>query len=131
MGTLNQWTIIGNVGREPELSYAGNGTAFTRFSVATTQGTGDKRETLWVNVTCFGKTAENMNLWLYRGCQVLCQGYVEKRKYTDKSSNERETWNLIASLVQPLDKKGDREKQQIQPPYTDEPPAPTDDDVPF
>ncbi len=48
-----QLTAIGNVGREPEMSYTPNGIAVTKFSLAINTKQGDKEVTTWLNcVAC-------------------------------------------------------------------------------
>jgi len=67
-------TIAGNVGRDPEMKYAADGTAFTTFSVAASDGYGDKKITIWFRCTVWGKRAETANTYLAKGSKVLIEG---------------------------------------------------------
>lgn len=72
-------TIVGNLGRDPEMRYTPSGQAVTNFSVATsrnyTNSNGERiDETIWFRVSTFGKTAETCNQYLRKGSKVLVEG---------------------------------------------------------
>ncbi len=73
-------TIVGNVGREPEMRFLPNGTAVTNLSVATNRKWTDKatgqlqEEVTWFRVSVFGKQAETVNQYVTKGRQVLVEG---------------------------------------------------------
>ena len=69
-------TIVGNLGRDPELRYLPNGTPTVNLSVATnnsyTNQKGEQvKETTWWRVSVFGKQAEVCSQYLTKGRQVL------------------------------------------------------------
>ncbi len=80
--------IVGNLGRDPEMSYLpGNGQAVTNFNVATnrqyTASNGEKvKETTWFRVTAWGRQAETCNEYLKTGSQVLIEGRLNPDKET-------------------------------------------------
>lgn len=72
-------TIVGNVGKEPEMRYTPSGQAVTSFSVATnrqyTNNNGQQvKETIWFRVSAWGKLAETCNQYLHKGSKVLVEG---------------------------------------------------------
>ncbi len=72
-------TIIGRLGRDPEMRYLPNGDPVTTFNVATDRVYNDKSgqkvsETTWFRVSVFGKAAENANQFLSKGKMVLVEG---------------------------------------------------------
>jgi len=72
-------TIVGNVGRDPEMRYTPSGQAVTSFSVATnreyTGSDGVKvKETAWFRVSTWGKTAEVCSQYVAKGSKVLVEG---------------------------------------------------------
>lgn len=72
-------TIVGNVGKDPEMRYTPSGQAVTSFSVATNrQYTGNNgqqvKETIWFRVSAWGKLAETCNQYLHKGMKVLVEG---------------------------------------------------------
>ena len=64
---MNSANITGRLGRDIELRYAESGTAIARFTVAVDRFAKGKRDTDWINVTAFGKQAENASQYLHKG----------------------------------------------------------------
>ncbi len=83
--SMAQLSIIGNLGRDPEMSYTPDGTAITKFSVAVTRKAKDKETTTWFNCVAFRKQAETINSYVRKGQQVFIQGEFVPREYTDRN----------------------------------------------
>ena len=80
-------TIVGNVGKDPEMRYTPTGQAVTSFSVATNrQYTGSNgeqvKETIWFRVSTWGKLAETCNQYVKKGSKVLVEGRITADKNT-------------------------------------------------
>jgi len=112
---MYQYTvIIGNVGRDPQLRYLPDGQAVCNFPVAvnrrwTDRQTGEQRsKATWFNVSCWGKLAENIHLYVTKGRLVLAEGAVEARAWTDREGNPRANLELRATDVKFLGSKDDR-----------------------
>ncbi len=80
-------TVVGNLGRDPEMRYTPGGQAVTNFSVATnrqyTSSNGEKvKETVWFRVSAWGRQAETVNQFLKTGSQVLVEGRMNPDKAT-------------------------------------------------
>jgi single-strand DNA-binding protein len=74
-------TIVGYLGRDPEMRYTPSGQPVTNFSVATSRkwaGSDGQQhdETVWWRVTVWGKQAETCNQYLSKGRLVLIEGRV-------------------------------------------------------
>ncbi|MFQ5401561.1 MAG: single-stranded DNA-binding protein, partial [Anaerolineae bacterium] len=75
-------TIVGNLGRDPEMRYLENGQAVTNLNVAcnrkwTDKATGEAREEVtWFRVSVWGRQAEAANQYLQKGRQVLVEGRI-------------------------------------------------------
>ncbi|MCA9875452.1 MAG: single-stranded DNA-binding protein [Anaerolineales bacterium] len=72
-------TIVGNLGRDPEMRYMPDGTAVTNLNVATSRKYTNREnqtveETTWFRVTVWSKMAENCNQYLSKGRRVLVEG---------------------------------------------------------
>ena len=83
---LNQLSIIGYIGRSAQTKYLANGTAVTKFSVATRKSWKDennewKEKTQWHNVVAFGKGFEQLAERLVKGAHVFVQGELTTRDY--------------------------------------------------
>lgn len=101
---LNQIVVVGRLGKAPEMRYTADGSAVTNFSVATDHGFGEKRETTWHNVVCFGKTAEAVAQYVDKGSVVGVVGRQSHRKY-EKDGSTRYFAEIVADRVQFIDTK--------------------------
>jgi single-strand DNA-binding protein len=96
---LNQIIVVGRLGKAPEMSYSAAGDPITKFSVATDHGFGEKRETTWHNIVCFGKTAEACAQYLDKGSIAGVVGRQSHRKY-EKDGQTRYFSEIVADRVQ-------------------------------
>jgi len=105
MAGLNQATVVGNLGRDPELKTLPNGTVVANFSVATSDSYTDKtsgqkvEQTEWHNVVVWGKTAENCAKYLTKGKQVAVQGKLRTRSW-EKDGHKNYRTEIHADNVQ-------------------------------
>lgn len=77
--SFQEITIIGFLGRDPEMQYTTAGQAMTNFSMATNRRFRDSqgvtvKETTWFQVTVWDRQAENANIFLKKGSQVMVKG---------------------------------------------------------
>jgi single-strand DNA-binding protein len=143
-------TIVGNVGRDPEMRYTPNGQAVTSFSVATsrryTSNNGEQvNETIWFRITTWGKQAETCNQYLKKGTKVLIEGRLTAdpasggpRVWTPKEGGQpRASFEVSANTVRFLSSRSDGEGEFPESGRQDRDSggfvgAPTDDDdIPF
>ncbi len=106
MATFNQCQFIGHLGKDPELTVTNDGKPITKFSLAVDQG---KDQTMWLNITTWDKLAEIVEKYARKGMQVFVQGKLQLRPYKDKHNTKQVSVEIIASVVQLLEK---REKQE-------------------
>lgn len=150
-GSLNKVMLIGNLGRDPELKMTPSGQALARFSLATTETwrnpQGEKQsKTEWHNIVVWGKQAETAEKYLRKGKQILVEGRIQYREYTDqagvkKTSTEIRCDNFVmlgrmddaprggASYSAPAERGATQDIEESAPPT----PATGafDDDIPF
>jgi len=106
-GSINQWTIVGRVGRDPQLRHTASGTAVANFSVATTNRiSADREETEWHNVVAWGKSAEFVGKYIKKGNRVVVVGRSATRSWEDKDGQKRYATECVANSVQSLESKG-------------------------
>lgn len=129
---MNSVQIIGRITKDPEIRYNQQGTAFGRFSVAIDRGKdkdGNDRGADYPNVTCFGKTAELVEKWCYKGQLVGVTGRLQTGSY-EKDGKKVYTTDVVADRVEFLSR---REQAEANPP--ENPPEGfaqiTDEDIPF
>ena len=107
MASFNKITIVGYLGRNPELRYTPNGTAVCDFSMATSEKKGDADVTTWFKVTVWGKQAEVANQYLTKGTQVYIEGRVSLREYTDRDGNKRTSLEVNATDMKFIGARGE------------------------
>ena len=108
MASVNKVTLLGNVGRDPELRYMPDGKAATSISLATTskrknRETGEVIEdTQWHRVQFFERLAEIVGEYVKKGSPIYVEGRLKYGKYTDQSGVERHTTDIVATELQLL-----------------------------
>jgi len=85
--TYQKITIVGNLGRDPEMRYTPDGTPVTTLNIATNRkwnnADGSKgEETTWFRVTCWKRQAEIAAQYLKKGRQVMIEGRLTPDKET-------------------------------------------------
>lgn len=103
--SMAQLTLIGNVGRDPELSYTPTGVPVTKFSVAVSRKVGDKETTEWYNCTAWRGLAEMLNKSLTKGRQVFVQGDFSTRPYTTRDGKQNVSLDVSITSFQFLGSK--------------------------
>jgi len=112
VATLNQCSFIGHLGKDPVLEVTSEGKPFTKFSLAVDQGKG--KDPMWLNITTWDKLAETVERFAHKGTQVFVQGRLKLQKYKDRSNTERQGVDIVATIVQILDKKPETDEQQAE-----------------
>lgn len=108
MASVNKATLIGNLGRDPEVRYSADGNAIANISIATTETwkdkqTGEKKEaTEWHRVVFFNRLAEIVGEYLKKGSQIYVEGQIKTRKWKDKEGIEKYTTEIVASEMKIL-----------------------------
>jgi len=90
----NKVQLIGNLGNKPEVRSLESGKKMARFSMATNEvyrsQKGDKiTETQWHNLIAWGKVADLAEKFLEKGSEIMIEGKLVNRNYTDKDGIKR------------------------------------------
>ena len=130
-------TIIGRLGRDPQLKTAKSGTQVCSFSVAVDTGYGNNKKTDWYSATAFGKQAETCAQYLKKGSLALFEGTVHLGSY-QKDGKDVYYLDLAVNNVtflskaEPSQSQGNFQQQPQQQsdanPFVD---LPADDEMPF
>jgi single-strand DNA-binding protein len=95
-GSVNQVTLLGSLGKDPEIRTTQDGRKIANFSMATSEswtakGSGEKKERVeWHRVVVFNEhTAGVAERFLKKGSKVYVQGSLHTRKWTDQQAVER------------------------------------------
>lgn len=154
MSDLNQVTVTGRLGADPEIRRTQGGKAIANMRVACSETWRDatsgerKEKTEWVSVVCFAEgLCKVIEQYVKKGSRVLVQGKLQTRKWQDQSGNDRYSTEVVlqgfdAKLIM-LDSanSGDRQPASNDKPqreradsYGNQPAnfgTDMDDDIPF
>lgn len=95
---MNNITIVGGVGRDPELKFSKDQKAIATFSVATDYGRDENKKTTWHNVVAFGSLAENVVKSVTKGTRVIVSGRLDVSEY-EKDGEKKKKVELVADAV--------------------------------
>lgn len=91
----------------------GKGTPVGRFSVGVNEynSSTKENETMWVNVTLWGKAAESLSPYLVKGTKVIVSGKLSIRKYTANDGTEKYSTEVIADMVNGVELIGSKKTE--------------------
>lgn len=89
MKSVNKVILVGNVGKDPDVTVFEGGRKKASFSIATTEKYRDKAGaeqsvTEWHNIVVWGPQAEVVEKYVRRGNPLFIEGRIKYREYTDK-----------------------------------------------
>lgn len=102
MNSLNKVTLIGNLGRDPEVRTTQAGSPVVTFSLATGQAwkdktTGERKEsTDWHNIVVFNEgLGRIVEQYCRKGSKIYVEGQLQTREYTDRDGVTRRTTEVV------------------------------------
>jgi single-strand DNA-binding protein len=122
MSSLNKVTLIGNLGKDPEIRTTGDGKEIANFSIATSETwkdktTGEKKDkTEWHRIVCFNEGLTRViKSYVKKGSKIYVEGQLQTKKWTNQEGQEVYTTEVIlqnynSSLIL-LDSKGNNAPQ--------------------
>jgi len=143
MANYNKVILLGNLTRDPQLSYTPNQTAVVDFGLATNRkwtgqdGTA-REETCFVDCRAFGRSAENINKYCQKGRPLLVEGRLTFDSWQAQDGSRRsrlrvtvERFQFIGSAGGGTDYQGGVSAGEGGADADSQVPAATDDDIPF
>ncbi len=102
MLTVNRATLVGHVGRDPEIRALAKGGKAAAFSLATSEKWTDREgkpaeATDWHRVVVYGPTAGIVETMLRKGDPVMVEGRIATRKYSDREGAERSVTEIVVA----------------------------------
>jgi single-strand DNA-binding protein len=117
--SVNKVTLIGNLGKDPELRYTSSGVAVATFSMATSESWKDpegntQERTQWHSIVAWRKLAEIVGEYLKKGSKIYLEGRLQYRNYDDKNGVKRYVTEIVMDEMVMLDSRGGGAGQQQQ-----------------
>lgn len=151
MASYNRIVLLGNLTRDPQLSYTPNNVAVCKFGIATNHKRKDRdgnmrEDVCFVDCTVFGRAGETFNQYMSKGRSVLVEGRLELSQWTTPEGEKRSRHGVLVdnftfvgarggdAADQPAEAHaGGSAAPRAEPsgPGYDSPPPPTDNDIPF
>ena len=116
MANFNKILLMGNLTRDPQLSYTPNQTPVVDFGLATNrkwtgQDGSQREETCFVDCRAFGRQAENINKYLSKGRQLLVEGRLTFDSWTAQDGTKRSKHRVTVESFQFLGAPADVNQQ--------------------
>lgn len=129
---MNQWNGIGRLTKDPDVRYSSDSQlCIARFTLAIDRpSSGGEKKTDFPMITVFGKQAENVEKYCYKGMRVAVSGSVQTGSY-EKDGRTISVTGITASRVEFLESKKEREEKPEQESYIGEQFEMLDEDLPF
>jgi single-strand DNA-binding protein len=133
MASFNKVVLMGNLTRDPEVRQLASGTAVGDLGVAINERYKDKdgawqEKPVFVDVTAWGKTAENCDKYLNKGSAVLIEGRLQFDQWETDDGQKRSKLKVVADNVQFI---GGKSKSKDGPAYKVVSKDDPDDDLPY
>ena len=106
---LNKVTLIGNLGKDPEIQALESGVSRANFTVATNESYKDRngawqKSTEWHDIVMWRSMAERAKV-LKKGMLVYLEGKLTHRKWTDKEGRDHYSTEITADVLRILEKR--------------------------
>ncbi len=114
MKGLNKVTLIGHLGKDPEMLFTEANVAVAKFTLATSETYKDKTgklitQTEWHQIVLWRSLAEMAQKYLHKGNLIYLEGKLKTRSWDDKDGNKKSVTEIIGDHLMMLDKKSDNQ----------------------
>ena len=119
MASLNRVTLIGNVGKDPEIKTFASGTKVASITLATSERYKDrngeqKEDTEWHSVQAFGKLADVVERFVHKGSLLYLDGKIRTRSFEADGRTVYRT-EILADHIQMLDRREQGNRPALGP----------------
>ncbi len=98
MKTICKVTLLGAVGKDPEVRYSASGMAIASFSLATEETSKGEKVTHWHNCVAFDKLAEIVAQYVKKGAKLYCEGKIQYQQY-EKDGEKRMATKIVVNEI--------------------------------
>jgi single-strand DNA-binding protein len=110
MRSLNKVTLIGHLGKDPEVQTLETGVKLAKFSMATTEAFKDKsgvrvEQTEWHNIIVWRQLAEIAEKFLRKGSYIYLEGRIRNRTWDDKDGKKNYRTEIVGGTFMMLERK--------------------------
>lgn len=136
MSAFNKIILMGNLTRDPVLTYTPSQTAVVDFGLATnrkwTAQDGSKRDEIcFVDCRAFGKMAENINKFFKKGQPIFVEGRLSFDQWTGQDGVKKSKHRVTVESFTFLPGGNNQPKNNTPQGDDEQGPPPNDDEIPF
>lgn len=102
---FNLAVLTGRLTANPELKTTPNGVSVCSFTIAVDTGYGENKQTAFINIVSWRKTAELVSKHFVKGSMIGIEGSIQTRSYTDKNGYKRTVFEVVANNIQFVESK--------------------------
>lgn len=134
---MNKVFLIGRLTKDVEVRYTQKGTMSASFTLAVDrrfQNQQGEKQTDFLNIVAWGKTAELCSKYIGKGSLTCVAGRIQVRTYDDQNGQRRWITEIVAEEVQFLDKRKSASGESMSSPFDENDlfdDFPSEDDMPF
>jgi single-strand DNA-binding protein len=119
MRGVNKVTLVGNLGRDPDVQYIEGEIPVAKFPLATTEMRKERNgnvvsETEWHTVVLWRGLAELASKYLHKGSLVYIEGRLRTRSWEDKDKNRRFQTEIVGENLVMLEKRRDHDNHNTE-----------------
>lgn len=105
---MNSVQLVGRFTRDPEIRYSDGGSSIARFALAVDRKYKKEGEQSADFISCiaFGKTAEFIEKYFWKGMRVGLNGRIQTGSFTNKDGQKVYTTDVVAEGVEFVESKG-------------------------
>lgn len=111
MTDINCIVISGRLVADPTMRATAKGTKVAAFRIASDRFFADKKEVVFIDVSTFSRTAENIEKYLHKGDPVLVRGKIELNEWKAKDGSARKTYRILGDEVVFLPRHGGKRRE--------------------
>lgn len=104
---MNVAIVLGRLTRDPVIKASQSGMTIARFTLAVNRlnKKGQNQEADFINCVAFGKTAEAIGNYVYKGQRLLVEGRIQTGSYTSKSGEKKYTTEISVNRAEFIEKR--------------------------
>lgn len=99
MPNYNKVVLMGHTTKMPDLKTTPNGITFANCGIAVNNYYKDKKDTMFIDFTCFGKIAENLQMYVPKGSCILIEGRLNLNTWESEGQKKSKHDIIVESFV--------------------------------
>ena len=111
---MNSVQLIGRLTKDPETRTTDT-TTIANFILAVDRPYSKEKTADFIRIVAFGKTAEFIEKYFFKGKQIAIQGRIQERNYQDKNGETKYITEVVAEKVEFVGSKDEGKKEEKIP----------------